>query len=560
MTVKHRMGRNALFAVCVLATAQGAALAQSDQDVRPEAPLRLRSEYFGWGASVSPRVGFSDNIDLAPKGLETSAATASTVFSGAAILSRRRFTGVISGDLDLSYISKGRDKFGVNQRVGAASTTTLADNLLYLDVAGSTSRQLLGENARFSANINAARGQRVDVSNYAVSPYFFRKFSNGAVGELRYRFSQVFVGDRRADANPFRGDLLNDSTTQEANAAYQTQQLFQRLRVAAEAYVNRTVEQGSVVAPRFEYQQASGQVRGEFSLTDDFALSGAVGYDDVDTDVPAAPALFNDDRLSGVFWRAGFTAHPGRKTYLRAEYGRRYGKDFVSGEFTYALSRNLEFNAGADRRFQTRAQGVSLENRVLSQETLAFADRLREGDALDPRAIIDVATRYTGNSFSAQTIGLGTFDTAYGRVRGKWGRTEIVGGGSFEDADFGFRRVKSYGADLNVRRQLSRRLTAYGGAFYRHYKTDFDSGLCQSSPFLFGFDVTAPLFDPVLACQDYAVRNGRTDTIGGRVGAQYRIYENLSAFAEYTRTNRLGETPLLEYKENAAFAGVTLEF
>ena len=250
-----------------------------------------------------------------------------------------------------------------------------------------------------------------------------------------------------------------------------------------------------------------------------------------------------------------------RKTYLRAEYGRRYGKEFVSGEFTYNLSNNMRIVAGADRRFQTRAQGVSSEFRNISQEILEFADRLREGgDPSDPRAIIDSATRYANTGFAAQSIGLGTFDTAYGRMIGKWGRTEITGGASFENADFGFRKVKSYGADVNLRRQLSRRLTAYGGAFYRHYDTDFDIGLCQTSPFLFGFDVNAPLFDPVLACNDYAFRNGKTDTVGGRVGAQYRVYENLSVFGEYTRTNRLAGSPLLEYKENALLAGVTLEF
>lgn len=560
MTTTKRLLRATLLAACACAAVVGDALAQSTQDLTPESPLRLRSEYFGWGASVSPRVGFSDNINLAPKGLETSAATTSLAFSGAAIVSRRRFTGVISGDLDLSYITRGADKFGVNQRIGAASTTTVADNLLYVDVAGSTSRQLLGENARFSANLNAARGQRVDVSNYAVSPYFFRKFSDGSVGELRYRFSQVFVGDRGADANPFRGDFLNDSTTQEASARYQSPELFQRLKFAAEVYGNRTIEDGSVIAPRFKYEQGTAQTSLELALTDTFALSGGVGYDDIKTDVALAPTLFNDDDLTGFFWRAGFTARPGRKTYLRAEYGRRYGKEFVSGEFTYNLSNNMRVVAGADRRFQTRAQGVSSQFRDLSQEILDFADRLREGDAMDPRAIIDSATRYTATGFAAQSIGLGTFDTAYARTIGKWGRTEIVGGASYENADFGFRKVKSYGADVNLRRQLTRRLTAYGGAFYRHYDTDFDIGLCQSSPFLFGFDVNAPLFNPVTACQDYAFRNGKTDTIGGRVGAQYRIYENLSAFGEYTRTNRLGESPLLEYKENAFLAGVTLEF
>ncbi|MBY0422056.1 MAG: hypothetical protein K2Q06_07105, partial [Parvularculaceae bacterium] len=420
----------------------------------------------------------------------------------------------------------------------------------------------LGENARFSANMFGARGQQVNVHTYSISPHLFRRFADGSRAGLRYRFSQAYFGDRRADANPTSGDLLNNSSTQEASASYQSAELFERLRFVASAYANRTIEDGSTFSPRFEYEQASGQLSAEYAITDRFALSGAAGYDKVDTSATATAGLFDDDKLSGAFWRAGFTARPGRKTYLRAEYGRRYGKEFVSGEFTYNLSDRLQFQAGADRRFETRAQTVGSQFAGLQQDTLEFVDRLREGKNLDVRQLIDSANRYSRlrDGIGAQSAGLGAFDSAYAGVRGKWGRTEIGGTASYEKADFGFRRVDSWGGQLDVSRQLSRRLTAYGSAFYRHVDTEFDPALCVTSPFLFGFDVRAPLFNPTTACQDYAIQNGRTDTIGGRVGAKYRVYENLSLFGEYTRTNRLGEFSVLEYKENSFLAGAQLDF
>lgn len=543
-----------------LAAATGA-VAQIDSSANePQAPLKLKSNYFGYAASVSPRVGYSDNIDLQPKGLERDALILSNLFTGAAIYSAPRFTGIISGDLDLSYITRNGGDFNVNQRVGAASTATVVDNLLYVDLAGSTSRQLLGENARFSSNINAARGQQANVHNYTVSPYLYRKFPNGAVGELRYRFSQVFVDDRGADANPFAGGLLNDSKSQEVSATYQSQTLFNRLRFVARVYGNRTTEDGSLLAPRFKYEQGAVQVGGEYALNSKFSLSGAVGYDDIKTNTTLVPGFFNDDQLSGVFWRAGFTARPGRKTFLRAEYGRRYDDEFVSGEFTYNLSRSVSFSAGADRTFQTRAQGVSSQFTNLQQETLDFADRLREGDALSARSVIEVANRFSGGGINAQNVGLGTFNTAFTRVRGKWDRTEIYATGSYEKADFGFRQVDTFGGELSVRRQISRKLTAYGNAFFRQSQTDFDPLVCQTSPFLFGFDVSRPGFNPVTACNDYAFQNGKSKTVGGRIGAQYKLYENFAVFGEYARTNRLAESPLLEYGENAFVAGVTLDF
>lgn len=553
--------RTAALAGAALAAATGAA-AQNNLGPggnEPQAPLKLRSNYFGYAASVSPRVGYSDNINLAPKGLEQDSAIFSNLFTGAAIYSAPRLTGIISGDLDLSYITRGSD-FAVNQRIGAAATATVVDNLLYVDGGGSTSRQLLGENARFSNNINAARGQQVNVHNYSVSPYFYRQFANDAVGELRYRFSQVFVADRGADANPFAANLLNDSKSQEVTATYQSRTFFNRLQLIARAYGNRTTEDGSVLAPSFQYEQGSVQLGGEYALNTKFSLSGAVGYDEVDTNIDLVPGLFNDGELSGVFWRAGFTARPGRKSFIRAEYGNRYGDQFASGEITYNLTRGVAFSAGADRTFQTRAQGVSSQFTALQQSTLDFAESLREGETLAPRAVIAAANRFANTGVNAQSVGLGTFDSAYASLRGKWRRTEIQARANYEKADFGFRTVDTYGGELSLRRQVSRKLTAYGSAFYRRTQTDFDPATCQTSPFLFGFDATQPGFDPVAACADYALANGETDTIGGRVGAQYQIYENLSVFGEYVRTNRLAESPLLEYGENAVVAGVTLDF
>ncbi|MBY0422433.1 MAG: hypothetical protein K2Q06_09025, partial [Parvularculaceae bacterium] len=137
-----KLKRRALLASCALVAAASAfavdAAAQTGSDTQPVAPLRLRSDYFGWGASVSPRVGFSDNINLAPRGFEQGSLMTGAQFSGGAIMSKRRFTGIISGDVDLAYLSRGNDKFAVNQRVGATSTTTVVDDLLYLDVSGST--------------------------------------------------------------------------------------------------------------------------------------------------------------------------------------------------------------------------------------------------------------------------------------------------------------------------------------------------------------------------------------------------------------------------------------
>ena len=521
------------------------------------APLRMRSDYFGYAASVSPRVGYSDNIELAPDGLEESTALLSTFFSASAIYSTKRFTGLINSDIDLTYRTDN-DDFSVNQNVGGAGTFTLADNALYLDIAGSTSRQLVGDNARFSQNLSAARSQRADVHTYSVSPYVYHEFADASSAQLRYRFSEVFIDDDRAGANPFSGDFLNDSRSHEVLASYNTGSRFQRIRVALSGYGNRTVEDGSVVFPRFEYEQGTVTGEAQVALSSSFFLSGAVGYDEIDTDT--VPDFFDDDELSGVFWRAGFTARPGRRSTVRAEYGRRYDDDFIDASLTYDITSRLTLTAGAGQRFETRAQQVNAQFIDQQRSILEFADRLREGAELDPGAVIGVANRFAYRTTNAQTAGIGVSKVAYAQLRGAYERTEISLIANYQDTDFGFRRNETVTADLNVRRELSRRLTGYGGVFWRRSDTDIDQATCVTSPFLFGFDVNDPLFDPVAACLGFALGNGRTNTVGARVGAAYRLYQNLSMFAEYSHTKRFADFDLLEYDENTVLGGLTLEF
>ncbi len=554
MTAKAgRLLKAALFASAASAVAVGALA-----DVNPPSPpLRMTSDYFGYSASISPRVGFSDNINLAPDGLRDDAFTASTLFSGAAIYSSKRITGLLSGDLDVSYISEGED-IVVNQRVGAASTFTVFDNAFYVDAAGSTSRQLLGENARFSQNLNAGRGQRANVHTVSVSPYLFRQFADESTAQLRFRYSRAFIDDDNAGANPFSGNFLNDSRTEEVLAAYDTGLAFERLHFTGTAFGNKTIEDGSVIFPRIESRQkyVSGQV--QYALTSKFGLSGTVGYDDIETEI--TPSFFDDDALSGVFWRAGFYAQPGPRTSLRIEYGRRFDDDFIDASLSYKLSSRFTFSAGASQAFETRAQSFGSQFFERQRSTIEFADRLREGAELSPNAIIDAANRYSDIGIYAQTTGIGVSKNAYAQLNGAYDRTEIAASANYQDTDYGYRQIKAFTGVLNARRQLSRRVSVYGGMFYRWSETTIDQATCQTSPFIFGFDVNAPLFDPVQACLDFAFQNGETNTVGGRVGGAYRLYENVSAFAEYAHTTRFADSPLLEYDENAVVGGVTLEF
>ncbi|MEM9013889.1 MAG: hypothetical protein AAGB02_02165 [Pseudomonadota bacterium] len=563
---------------CASATAL-CAIANAQFSGNTTAPLTLRSDYFGYAASVSPRVGFTDNINLASEGAREEEYSFSTLLNLSAIASKPRVTGVFLGDIDLSYLAN-QDEFVVNQNVGAAATFTGVDNWLYLDVAGSSQRQLLGDNARFSNSLNSARNQRANVHSYSVSPYLHHRMADNSAYELRYRFSQTFIDDSDTDANPFDGDLLNDSQTHEVLASYESGNLFERVKFRTGVYGNRTKEDGtdlilvdpvtgaalldpSTGAPIgqfFEYEQGSAFAEAQVALSDNFALSGAVGYDEIDTDL-AAEIFFDDEDLSGVFWRAGFSARPSRRTNIRLEYGERYGDDFIDASVFYELSSRFLFSASASRTFQTRAESNLSLFRSASRQILEFADRLREGQELSPREVVERTNQFAGGyGDRSQTIGLGTTNAANAALTAQYDRTQFTGAAFYSDTDFGFRENTSFGLSLNVDRRLSRRLTGYGNFTWRSTDTTVDTSTCESNPTFFGLDPSAPMFDPMTACATLAGDNGKTNTLIGSIGASYRLVENVSAFAEYSHAERFSENAALEYGENSILAGITLEF
>jgi uncharacterized protein (PEP-CTERM system associated) len=550
-----RRAKAALLATSASAAVLGATALAQEQDTGPQAQLRFRNDYFGYGLSVGPRATYTDNINLSSDINKEDEVAASIAANGSAIYSTNRLTAIIDGSLDVSYLVD-QSNLVASQDVGAVGTLTVAENLFYVDFGGSSSRQLAGENARFSRNINSGRAQRVNVHNVAVSPYLNRRFQNGSAAELRYRVSQVLIDDSQ---NAFGTAFNNDSRTQEAIASYQTGERFDRVEIGLTAYGNKTREYGSSAIQDFEFRQATGVADIQFAMSDRLALTGAIGYDEVDTDAP--PQFIPADRLTGLFWRAGFRARPGRRTDIRLEYGERYDDDFINADLRYALSNRINFSASASRSFRTRAQAVSTNYEALQRRTLDFVERLREGEVGDAEGIIDALTRSNRQRFSAQNIGFGIANEANARLSALLGsRSTASLYGFYSDTDFGFRQITTYGGGVGVQHQLSRRVSAFGDLFYRYVDSTADLTSCLADPRLFGFDVTLPGFDPMVACDSLIAFEGVTNTVGGRVGASYRIARNVSAFGEFSHTERFSQNPLLEFGENTATFGLQVDF
>ncbi len=515
--------------------------------------LTFKTDYLGYAASVSPRAAYSSNINLAPDGFEEEEVIVSNLFTGNAIYSTKRFTGLIQGDLDVSYLTEAED-VNVNQQIGGVGTATIAENLFYFDVSGSTSRQLVGDNARFSQNINAARNQQVNVHSFALSPYLNRRFDDGSSAEIRYRFSQVFVDD---DAPA--GGFLNDSQSQELIGVYDTGERFGDLTLRVTAYGARTDESGSQFSPEFEYEQGTIIGEAEYALTPKFALTGSLGVDEVRSDAPEA--LIPTDELSGLNWLAGFRYRPSRRTDLLVQYGERFGGDYVNAQLSYALSPRVRVTASGSRQFLTRAQAIDSNFARAQRTVLDFADQLRNSqEGLSPAGIIQGANGL-GNQFRAfQAVGVGVSEQYSAGIVAAYDRTQFSANAFYADDDFNFRNIETIGGNANVDHRLSRRITVYGSAFFRLVDTTVDLDQCLAEPALFGIDVMTPGVTAIASCNALSGVNGEFNTAGGRIGARYQIFRNLAAFGEFNHTQRFSDEPQLEFDENFALAGIILDF
>ena len=559
MTPLPRAAKKLLLATASLVVVGHAAALAQGQTGGPVAPLQFRNDYFGYGLAVGPRVSYTDNIALAPSGFHDDELAGGVAVNGSAIYSNNRFTGIIDGALDGSYLTD-QAEFVVSQDVSGVGTFTVSDNLFYVDVGASSTRQLAGEDARFSQNVNAGRNQRVNVHNFAVSPYLNRRFANGSAAELRYRFGQVFIDPNTANVNPnnVNGGISREARTQEIIANYNSGQAFGRLDANLTAYGNKTDEQSSGILGDYEFEQGTLQGDFQFSLTDRFALAGTIGYDEVDTTAPAT--FFPEDRLTGVFWNAGFRAKPGPKTDILLKYGRRYDGEFINGSLSYDISQRLRFNASADRTFTSSSSSSANRYQALQRTTLDFVERLRTGGASDPTGVLDALTRVSRQRIGAQQIGLGVANDVSAGLSAAYGRTTFGLNANYHDVDYGFRQLETIGAGISAQRQISRKLSAYGDVFYRRVDATADLTGCLADPASFGFDITVPGFDPAQACSSLIGFQGNFGTVGGRLGVAYRLYQNVSAYGEYGHTERFSQNALQEYSENTVTAGLQVEF
>lgn len=516
---------------------------------------------------VSPRVTWSDNVTLAPEGQELEDSLASVYMAGGALINRVNFSGIVNGSVQVGrYFDPPEiddeplyEQTVFSPNILAGGTARIVENLAFLDVSASARQQALDESTRTAGTSLANIDRQATSYAVSVSPYLRTEFSDESAVEARYRYVGVTVDD----ADAFNGveNYLNDSQAHELLAEYSSGRLYDRFGFAARAYANQTQEEGSDVLSEIDYTQASVSGDLRYSFSRKVALVGTVGYDDIDTE---GDSPFDDDDLSGAFWKAGVSLQPGRRTQARLELGERYGGTWVDAAASWRYSSRLQFRLAATRRFLTASQAQAGRFSVLQTETLTYAEELRQLQNLTAEEILDRVLDYNSglSDLTQQQAGLSRSDQVYADMIAQTPRWSLILRSGFDRYDYGVQTIDTYTASARSDYRLSRRLNAYGLARYQHSDTDAENGFDDCVAALQADPETAGLPDETLAllCDLQVGITENTDTVTVSAGLDYLLFRDINAYAELSRSQRFSDIEENEYTENAVTVGVSYQF
>ncbi len=394
-----RLGLAALAAVAALGTVPAGA-----------AEIRFTK---GMQSSVT----VTDNVDLAPEGSEEAAIVTSAGPTAQLTVDGNRLDLLFAGSLQLQHFSND-NAVRLDQNLRGSATAELWEDWLYLDLEGSSSRQLTEPDSRVSAS-DSSRGDRESVTVLEASPYLAHNFGNWAEGELRYRRTQTFSG----------GDS-GDSVQDEQIFRLESGTRFTRTRLGL--LLERIDEESDdgdgptgLQDDNDDVERSTAELAGQYAVWRRFSVTGTAGYDKVES---------SDDRdLGGPFYMLGFDTRPGPRSEFALGVGERYGGLWVEGDFSYDITERLTLTGEIDRILETGTDRLSdrRRGRVVDPVTGELVtEDLNEDDqdglAVTWRGTIGLDGVYGRNTFNLDLLYVDrqfedSSDTTYG-LRGGWTR------------------------------------------------------------------------------------------------------------------------------------------
>ena len=482
----------------------------------------------------------------------------------------------------------GEEEIFIRPDIAGSATLRLAEDLFYVDVSGLAQQQSIARNAELE---NESAGQVGDQTTYvggSISPYFTREVAGGGAVEARYRLSAITVADEEFEPRPLPGEevpdegqqFANDSVSHQVLAEYRSGEVLDRIAFLIRAEAAENEETGSDILDEITLRRLSGSGKVAYDLSRQFAVTGEIGYDEIEVDVtdpnpelvlsdpndPNSPLVPVDDTdddalsddFSGVFWSVGFEYEPTRKTLIAASIGERFGGTQFEGSVRYQPNPRLSIRAIAERELGTGAEATFDAFRALNGQTLGLVEQLSRVQQDSASRLLDRAVGFQGGTRSVfrQQAGLSVRNDVRIGATYTLRRTDFSADLFWNEAEFpvgqngveGDRTNSTYGVDLATNRQLSRRLSLNARARVRRNEGTFPEDRLLGLPS--GQDEAATQTF-LSAGASYAL--GRNLALTGQV---YHSRRDVDGEVQTVGTRGTG----LEFEENAVSAGIRWTF
>jgi len=317
--------------------------------------LVLPEAWLAGDISVDPtltlRQSYSDNLFLAPDGLEDDGYITSIIPGLNARFDTNRLRAGVSGGVAVQII-RGTDNNNVllAPRMAGNARVEAVKNRLFVDAAATAQRALLNPTLGRSPNPGNVTNQQV-VQTYSVSPSFRGAISNWASYELRYSLGVVLIENDSfqdpdfATPNAPGGDTVSNEGTITINSGPRYGRFNWNVRAT---WSDFSVDNG------FDRVRREIIFRGEYAVTRSFFLITEVGYQNFDGGGFAVA-------VDGAQYLGGFRWSPGDRLRIEVLGGQRDGGETVQAEASYRVSDAISVSLLYEDRAQID-QGRLLRN------------------------------------------------------------------------------------------------------------------------------------------------------------------------------------------------------
>jgi hypothetical protein len=391
------------------------------------------------------------------------------------------------GDLNL------RQTF-IDPNLTGFSALELVEDRVFFEAGGFLQEQALFAFNQLGAQVPGNDANEIIIGGLFLSPVYVQSFAYDQEFELRYRNSSIFVLDELPSDptldGPGRGQLLNDSKSNEVRIAYRTGDIMGPVEATVVGFGRHFEEEGGELAPSQTIEQLSGGLTLNYDVSRRFALEASAGYDDIDSSFEEAEFAdfpgrrLNDNGLSGVYYSMGVRYEPNTETSLFLAVGERYGGTLIESDVRTSLTSRIRLTATARRNITSGLQDQQAGALQLNSRTLNLVESLsRQSERLSEKDILQRLQASIGQvgNFGAARVGIFPATNISANLQGDFGRTganlgvavTLIDGGDGDGEGggqrnnrFGGGRGDQYRVSAGVNRALTRRLNAGVTAAY----------------------------------------------------------------------------------------------